>query len=65
MLAALIAFGSPLWLYSRTDSSEALQSACLIGASYCLMRSRDSVGTAGAFGAGACLAIAGATKGTR
>jgi len=62
LLAALMAVGSPLWLYARTDSSEALQSACLIGASYCLLRERGSLGTASAFAAGIFLAAAIATK---
>ena len=33
-LAALMAISSPLWLYARIDSSEALQAAALIGAAY-------------------------------
>jgi hypothetical protein len=62
MLAILLSVGSPLWLYARTDSSEALQSACLIGAVYCLFRTRGVVGAGSAFASGCFLAVAGATK---
>jgi len=61
-IAAATAVGSPLWLYARTDSSEALQSACVIGAVYFLIRDRHRPRSAGLAAAGTLLAAAIATK---
>jgi hypothetical protein len=61
-LAALVGVASPLWLYARVDSTEALQSATLIGATYFLVRERDTIRVGSAVAAGALLAGAVAAK---
>ena len=62
MIAALMAVGSPLWVYARIDSTEALQGACLLGATYLLLRDRQHLPAANILAAGALLAVAVATK---
>jgi hypothetical protein len=61
-LAALLGVASPLWLYARIDSTEALQSAMMIGATYFLVRERDTIRVGSALAAGALLAGAVAAK---
>jgi hypothetical protein len=61
-LAGLLAVASPLWLYARIDSSEALQGAALIGAAYFLLRNRDAIGGRSALTAGTLLGVAVAAK---
>jgi len=61
-LAALMAISSPLWLYARIDSSEALQAAALIGAAYALFRRRDAIDVHTTLAAGTLLGVAVAAK---
>jgi len=61
-LAGFMAVASPLWLYARSDSSEALQSASLIGAVYLLLRNHRRPGAADLLGCGTLLGVAIATK---
>src|SRR5439155_7923613 len=60
--AGLLAVASPLWLYARIDSSEALQGAALIGAAYFLLRNRDAIGGRSALPGGTLLGGAFAAK---
>jgi hypothetical protein len=62
LLAALLALGSPLWLYARSDSTEALQAAGLIGATYFLLRLRTTASFPAPVLAGALFAVAVAAK---
>jgi hypothetical protein len=56
VLSALLAVASPLWLYARIDSTEALQSTALMGATYFLVRRRSTIPTGDALAAGTFLA---------
>ena len=61
-MAALLGIASPLWLYARIDSTEALQCAALIGATYFVVRGRDTIRVGDALAAGTLLAAAVAAK---
>jgi len=58
LLAASVGLASPLWLYARIDSTEALQSAALIGATYFLLRGRSAISASDALAAGLLLGVA-------
>ncbi len=57
-VAVAAAIASPLWLYARIDSTEALQALALIGAFYLLLRGRTTDTILPHMGAGLFLGIA-------